>query len=177
MSKAQKRRILAIDTSSSPGFAVLELDAKNHAKLIYADAVKTDAKLTDAERYDVVRSKTALVCFEYGPFKKVVREHFIKGGSKRGTQLVFGAWSAVDSALKTWGYVIDAKDEITPTTVKKAVAGSGKAQKDEVESGVRRLLQLDDAYVFPNNAGGDASDAAAIALAWLQSKGGVELDN
>lgn len=174
MSKA--RRILAIDTSSSPGYAVIELDAKNKPKLIYADAVKTGNDLTDAERYDVVRSKTALVCFRYGPFKKVVREHFIKGGSKRGTQLVFGAWSAVDSALKTWGYVIDAKDEITPTSVKKAVSNNGSAKKDEVEAGVRRLLKLPDDYEFPNNSGGDASDAAAIALAWLQLKGGVEFE-
>lgn len=173
MSKA--RRILAIDTSSSPGYAVLEIDAKNNVKLIYADAVKTDSKLTDAERYDVVRSKTALVCFEYGPFERVVREHFIKGGSKRGTQLVFGAWSAVDSALKTWGYVINVDDEITPTTVKKVVAGSGKAQKDEVEAGVRRLLALDDDFKFNNNSGGDASDATAIGLAWLSEKGGVTL--
>lgn len=172
---SSKRRILAIDTSSSPGYAVIEIDTKNKPKLIYADAVKTDSKLTDAERYDVVRSKTALVCFEYGPFERVVREHFIKGGSKRGTQLVFGAWSSVDSALKTWGYVINVDDEITPTTVKKVVAGSGKAQKDEVEAGVRRLLALDDDFKFNNNSGGDASDAAAIGLAWLSEKGGVTL--
>ena len=97
----------------------------------------------------------------------VCREHFTKGGSKRSTQLVFGAWSAVDMALGSYGYHIDAKDEITPTQVKKAVTGKGKAEKDEVEQGVRKRLKLPDNYIFSNNSGGDASDATAVAIAWI----------
>lgn len=169
-------RILAIDTSASPGFAVLDVSPGKLPKIVYADAIKTDAKKPDSERFAVVEAMAVMIAFKYGPFDRVVREHFIKGGSKRSTQLVFGAWSAIDSALGRFNYHIDATDEVTPTTVKKAASGNGRAQKDEVEAGVRRLLQLDDAYVFPNNSGGDASDAVAIALAWLSEKGGVEYE-
>src|SRR5690554_3626309 len=93
--KPTPRRLLAIDTSASPGFAVIEWGGRNKApKLLYADALKTTTDHTDAERYSAVHAFASLVCFRYGPFDAVVREHFTKGGSKRSTQLVFGAWSA-----------------------------------------------------------------------------------
>ena len=167
-----RRRLLAIDTSASPGFAVIEWGGRNKApKLLYADALKTTTDHTDAERYSAVHAFASLVCFRYGPFDAVVREHFTKGGSKRSTQLVFGAWSAVDMALKQFGYTIDASNELTPSTVKKAVGISGKSDKAQVEQGVRKALALPDDYVFPNNAGGDASDAAAIGIAYLKREG------
>jgi|SRR5690554_768549 len=166
-----RRRLLAIDTSASPGFAVIEYGGKGAPKLVYADALKTTTDHTDAERYAAVHAFASLVCFRYGPFDVVVREHFTKGGSKRSTQLVFGAWSAVDMALKQFGYTIDASNELTPSTVKKAVGISGKSDKAQVEQGVRKALALPDDYVFPNNAGGDASDAAAIGIAYLKREG------
>jgi len=168
----QKKRLLAIDTSTSPGFAVLEYGAKR-PKLIYADALKTTTDLTDAQRYEAVKSFTSLICAKYGPFDAVCREHFTKGGSKRSTQLVFGAWAAVDLALASFGYRISADDEFTPATVKKTATGKGKAEKHEVEAGVKRLLGLAEDYVFPNNAGGDASDAVAIALTYLKREGAI----
>lgn len=187
--KAATKRLLAIDTSASPGFAVIEYGANKPASLVYTDAFPTDTSLSDAERFEVVRSATALICYQHGPFDVVVREHFIKGGSKRGTQLVFGGWAAVDMALKQFGYVIDSKNEIPPTTVKKAVCISGKAVKTEkdadleerktgkrphsVEKGVREALGLSDDFVFPNNAGGDSSDAAAIGIAYLKREGAI----
>lgn len=183
------KRLLAIDTSASPGFAVIEY-GKERPSLVYTDAFPTDTSLSDAERFEVVRSATALICYKYGPFDVVVREHFIKGGSKRGTQLVFGGWAAVDIGLQSFGYVIDAKNEIPPTTVKKAVGISGKAVKTEkdadleerktgnrphsVEKGVREALGLSEDFVFPNNAGGDSSDACAIGIAYLKREGAID---
>lgn len=183
------RRLLAIDTSASPGFAVIEYyeDASKQPSLVYCNAFPTDTSLTDAERYEVVKSATALVCYEYGPFDAVCREHFIKGGSKRGTQLVFGGWAAVDMALKTFGYRITDENEIAVSTVKKSVGISGKAVKTikdadaaerktgkrppSVEEGVRQALNLPDDFVFPNNSGGDSSDACAIGIAYLKREG------
>ena|SRR5690554_766949 len=172
--KPTPKRLLAIDTSASPGFAVIEWGGRNKApKLLYADALKTTTDHTDAERFAAVHAFASLVCFRYGPFDAVVREHFIKGGSKRSTQLVFGAWSAVDMALKQFGYTIEATNEITPSAVKKAVGISGKADKVQVERGVRDALGLPDDYVFPNNAGGDSSDACAIGIAYLKREGAM----
>ena len=173
MTKPKPKRLLAIDTSASPGFAVLEYGLKA-PKLVYADALKTDASKPDSERYAAIEAMTSLICFKYGPFDAVAREHFTKGGSKRSTQLVFGAWSAVDSALGRFGYHIDADSEVTPSAVKKAATGKGKAEKHEVEAGVRKRLKLPDDYVFANNGGGDSSDAVAVGLAYLDAKGLIE---
>ena len=167
MSKKKKMRILAIDTSASPGFAVLDYMPGELPTIVYADALKTDSKKPDSERYEAIAAFVTLLVFRYGPFDVVCREHFTKGGSKRSTQLVFGAWSAVDMALGSYGYHTDAKDEIPPTQVKKAVTGKGKAEKDEVEQGVRKRLKLPDNYTFSNNSGGDTSDAVAVAIAWI----------
>ncbi len=170
------KRLLAIDTSASPGFAVIEWTegGTKPPKLVYADALKTTTDHTDAERFTAVFAFASLVCFRYGPFDIVVREHFTKGGSKRATQLVFGGWAAVDLALKQFGYTIDPANEITPSAVKKAVGISGKADKLQVEQGVRQALGLADDYVFPNNGGGDASDAAAVGIAYLKREGAME---
>lgn len=190
--KLKPKRLLAIDTSASPGFAVLEYGGNKPASLVYTDAFPTDTSLSDAERFEVVRASTALICYQYGPFDVVVREHFIKGGSKRGTQLVFGGWAAVDMALKAFGYVISEDDEITPGEVKKALTGKGTAPKTRkeaeerkrkgksvglefsVEDGVRLTLDLPEDFEFPNNKGGDSSDSCAIGIAYLKREGAIE---
>ncbi|MHC8516805.1 crossover junction endodeoxyribonuclease RuvC [Sporosarcina sp. ITBMC105] len=163
-------RILALDISASPGYAVLELrqlKGKQRLTLIHVDHAATSTDNTDSERYSYIEAKTVQVVHEYGPFDVVVREHFTKGRSKRATQLVFGAWAAVDSALGRYGYAISTDNEITPSAVKAAVA-HGKADKDEVEAGVRAILKLPDDFVFATD---DESDAVAIAIAYLKSKG------
>lgn len=164
-------RILAIDISASPGFAVLDvkqLKAGKKLALVYVDSVKTDTDSTDSQRYAYIEAKTVQVVHEYGPFDAVCREHFTKGRSKRATQLVFGSWAAVDSALGRYGYAITTDNEFSPSAVKKAATGSGKADKDEVEAGVRKRLSLADDYVFKSD---DGSDAVAVGLAYLIKEG------
>lgn len=158
-------RIIAFDISASPGVAVLELK-RGKVSLLLADSIKTDTSTPDSQRYAYVEAFAIKAIHEGGPFEKVVREHFTKGGSKRSTQLVFGAWSMIDAALGRYNYSVDC--EITPSEVKKIVGGKGDADKTQVEAGVRRLLKLSDDYTFKSN---DASDAAAIGLAYLIREG------
>lgn len=164
-------KLLAIDTSGSPGYAVFELlDGK--AKLVYVNSVKTDTGHSDAERYAIVEAKTVQVIHEAGPFDLVCREHFTSGRNKRSTQLVFGAWAAVDTALGKFGYVINEKEnEITPSFVKIAACNDGSGSKKDVEDGIRIRLSLDPAFVFRND---DESDAAAIGYAYLVSSKRIE---
>lgn len=55
-------------------------------------------------------------------------------------------------------------DDIPPTTVKKFVAGNGKATKEQVESSVRDwLLEKQKNWVFLTD---DCSDAVAVGIAW-----------
>lgn len=141
-------------------------------KLIAVDSVKTTTDYSDSERYAIVESKTIQVIHAWGPFDHVCREHFTKGGSKRGTQLVFGAWAAVDIALGRFGYYIPSqsgnKYEVTNSRVKLLIADEGAAKKDKVEQGIRRILNLPAEFVFAND---DESDAAAIGYTFLYDNG------
>lgn len=158
-------RILAFDISASPGVAVLEV-AKGKPRLILADSIRTSTDNSDSERFAYVEAFAVKAIHERAPFDVVVREHFTKGGSKRSTQLVFGAWAMIDSALGKYGYSADS--EITPSEVKKLIGGSGSASKDEVADGVRRMCGLSPDFKFKSD---DASDAAAIGLAYLIKNG------
>lgn len=161
MARKRAQRYLGLDLSTSPGFAVVDV-AGGKPTLIAATSVATSTKNTDAERYSYIEAKAVMVAHEYGPFDGVIREDYTRGRNKRAIQTVYGSWAAVDTALGRYGYAVT--DHITPTEVKRIVGGHGKADKDEVEAGVRRLLRLPTAYKFDSD---DASDAAAIALAWL----------
>lgn len=160
-------RILALDISASPGYAVIIVkDGK--AKLIAADSVRTDTKMTDGERYSYVEASLTKFIYENGPFDEVCRENFIKGGSKRATQLVFGAWSVMDVALSKFGYHISERAEVTNSRVKSLVGGHGGDSKDVVAEGVRKLLGLPENHVWKSD---DASDAAAIGYTYAYDKG------
>ncbi|MFC8958278.1 crossover junction endodeoxyribonuclease RuvC [Bacillus subtilis] len=172
MSSTKPIRILALDISTNPGFAVLEvkrLKSGPRINLVHVTSVSTTSQSPDSHRYSYIEAATTMVLHEYGPFDVVVREHFTGGRNKRSTQTVFGAWAVIDLALGKYGYKADV--EITPKTVKKDVTGKGSASKDEVEAGVRRILSLPDDFTFRTD---DESDAAAIGLAWLIHEGVID---
>lgn len=136
--------------------------------LIYADSVATTADDKDAERSAVVESFVAQTVYAYKPFEMVLREDFTTGRNKRATQTIFNAWASADRALNTFGYAVvkfKPSEELTPTTVKKIVAGSGKAEKEQVAEAVRKWLRLPSDYPFAK--GFDDSDACAVILAYL----------
>lgn len=171
-------RILSFDISASPGIAVIEVkDAgtpKAKPRLISVDHIETDSDHTDAQRYDYVQAFVTQFVHENGSYDAIVREKFIRGGSKRSTQLVFGAWASVDRALATYGYAIDDKDEIVASTVKRIIGGNGSAKKPAVAEGVIRILGEDSRKHFFTERGrllDDRSDAVAIGLTYAIQKG------
>jgi len=62
--------------------------------------------------------------------------------------------------------------EVNASTVKRVVGGHGKADKDEVAAGVRRILGLPDGFVFATD---DESDSVAIGLTYLIEKGLIDV--
>src|SRR5690625_5217672 len=169
-------RLLSFDIAASPGVAVLDVKDVT-PKLIYVDHVVTDAGATDSQRYEYVRSLATKAVYEHRPFDVIVREKFIRGGSKRSTQLVFGAWSAIDMALGSFGYVVDGKDEIVASSIKKLIGGKGGASKEEVAEGVIRILGEEVRPQFFTERGrllDDRTDAAAIGLAYAIQKGLID---
>ena len=77
----------------------------------------------------------------------------LKLGHARGAAIL----AAVNYDLEVFDY--------TPAEVKKAIAGFGRADKEQVQQMVKRLLSLSD---LPNPH--DASDALAIAICHSQSR-------
>ncbi|QHZ51161.1 crossover junction endodeoxyribonuclease RuvC [Paenibacillus larvae] len=75
----------------------------------------------------------------------------------------------MDRSLERFGQRVT--DHLSPSTVKRLVAGNGKAEKEDVADAVRKLLGLSPDYVFASD---DESDACAVALAWLIQNGVVD---
>src|SRR5690625_2893843 len=171
------KRILSFDISASPGVAVLEIK-DGTPRLIAVDHVETDSSATDAQRYEYVRSLATRIIYENKPFDKIVREKFIRGGSKRSTQLVFGAWSSIDMAIGAFGYAVDDKDEIVASQIKKYIGGKGGASKEEVAAGVIDILGEDVEPLLYTDRGrliDDRADAVAIGLAYAIKKGFISI--
>ena len=59
-------------------------------------------------------------------------------------------------------------NSIYPVTIKKLIAGSGKAEKSEVAEALERYIGKQE-YKCD-----DESDAAAVAIAWLIQQGQIE---
>lgn len=158
-------RILGLDLSLSPGIAAIEVRGRTPF-LLGCSSVATSTADSDAVRNYTVETFIAQFIREYRPFDIVVREDFTAGRNKRATQTIFSAWAAADRALAAYGYrAEDLKPALAPTSVKRLVTGSGKAEKDEVADAVRKRLRLPSDYPF--RAGYDDSDACAVGLAYL----------
>jgi crossover junction endodeoxyribonuclease RuvC len=171
--KEPAQRYLGLDLSLSPGVATIEV-RNRQPYLIAAESVATSTEDNDAVRSLTVESFIARHIYAHRPYVSVLREDFTAGRNKRATQTIFNAWAAADRALHTYGYTVnDVKPPLSPTSVKKLVAGSGKAEKPEVAAGVRKLLRLDPEHKFA--AGYDDSDACAVVLAYLIREGLIDV--
>ncbi len=112
-------------------------------------------------------SKLKDIFQRYGHFDVVVRE---KGFSRfaNTTQLLFRVVGVADLIAYQEGG-IKSIEELPPTVVKSIVAGYSKADKLEVEEGVRQLLSQDQKNVkFYSD---DESDSVAVALTYCIKKG------
>lgn len=153
-------RIIGID----PGTALLGygvIDAEDDPVLVDFGAVETQAGISMPDRllalYDALRRLIA----DYRPAVMAVEQLFfarnvttaITVGQARGIALLSAAQAGLD--------VI----EYTPSQVKHAIAGYGKADKQQMQEMVRILLNLEH-KPHPD----DAADALAVALCHAQHR-------
>lgn len=157
-------RVLGLDLSiSSPGFAILEV-RNRQAYLIETAYVKTESEEARVNRYKAIESFAFLFLRQHlkkGGFAKIVRETWPPSRSYENNDKIHGAWSAVDRALHQYGLTVGV--DLSPSSIKKIVTGSGSATKEQVADAVRKWLRLPD-FKFKTN---DESDACSIALAYL----------
>ena len=153
--------IIGLDPSlSCTGWGVIE-QTGNRLRHIANGQVKTDPKAALAQRLVTIDAALAEVIAEYGPETGAVEEVFVnsnaqstlKLGQARGVCLLVLAKAGLPVA------------EYAARLVKKAVVGTGGADKAQVQAMVKLLLpgvQL---------AGADAADALAVAIAHAHLSG------
>jgi crossover junction endodeoxyribonuclease RuvC len=152
--------ILGIDPGTATvGFGYVEVDDGAPARALSYGVIQTDKAMAMPDRLAVVYADMTELLNELAPDVMVVEELFffrnvntaIPVAQARGVILLTAALAGVPVV----GY--------TPMQVKKTVAGSGKAEKIEVQEAIRDLLGLE-SIPRPD----DAADALSLALTHWQ---------
>lgn len=152
-------RVLGIDPGLTRcGFGVVEGEIGRPLSLVDVNVARTSADLPVAERLVTIERAVDAWLDEHRPDAVAVERVF----AQHNTKTVMGTAQASGVAL-----TVVARRGIpvalhTPTEVKAAVTGSGRADKAQVGAMVARLLRLD---AVPKPA--DAADALALAICHL----------
>lgn len=166
--KEGKHLILSMDLSLNlPAFCVAEVNDGIFTVLEVSHVDNKKGKLTTAEKLGKIAWHLKNIFQKYGEFDVVVRE---KGFSRYAntTQLLFRVVGVSDLVAYD-EMALKEIEEIPPTTIKTMVAGYSKADKQEVEEGVRKLLQEHQKDIeFYSD---DESDAVAVGLTCCIKKG------
>ena len=157
----------AMDLSlNGPGFAVLAVTDGGFPVLLEKSHLKPKGTTHGRKLGQISEEIDRYLC-EYSP-EHIVRE---KGFSRFAatTQALYKTVGVSD--LYAYMRMEKTVHEIAPTSVKKIVAGNGKASKDDVQEAVIRRLQIDKPDFFAND---DESDACAVGVAYFIQKGLVD---
>src|SRR5690625_5982565 len=164
---AFKETTFAMDLSlNGPGFAVLAVTDSGELILLEKSHLKPKGTTHGRKLGQISEEIDRYLC-EYSP-EHIVRE---KGFSRFAatTQALYKTVGVSD--LYAYMRMEKTVHEIAPTSVKKIVAGNGKASKDDVQEAVIRRLQIDKPDFFAND---DESDACAVGVAYFIQKGLVD---
>lgn len=168
MRKENNLLILAMDLSLNlPAFCVARVLNGEFEVIELSHVDNKKGKLSTAEKLDKIDKHIQNIIDVHGEFDVVVRE---RGFSRfpSTTQLLFRVVGVSDLAIYQ-GLEYAPVVEIPPTTIKSVVAGNSKANKYEVEAGVREMLQEHQKDIeFYSD---DESDSVAVALTYALKKG------
>lgn len=158
-------RILGIDPGLTRcGVGVIDVASDRTLSLVHVEVIQTSPSTDLPLRLLAIQRSLAEMFDTYVPQRVALERVFAQQNlrSVMGTAQVSGLLLA-EAAGRGVGV-----DLHTPTEVKAAVSGSGRANKVQVAHMVRRLLNMDDARLLP-----DATDALALAIcnAWRGGSG------
>jgi crossover junction endodeoxyribonuclease RuvC len=152
--------ILGIDPGlRTTGFGVIEKQG-NRLRYIASGTIKTGTGGALPPRLKVILGGVSEIVATYRPACAAIEKVFVNV-NPQSTLLLGQARGAAITALV--GADLDVA-EYTPTQIKQAVVGTGKAVKAQVQDMVARLLQL------PGIPGSDAADALGIAICHANSR-------
>jgi crossover junction endodeoxyribonuclease RuvC len=155
-------RILGVDPGSlRTGWGVIEGPAAR-PRLVDSGVIRLGGRGTFAQRLHRLRSEFEELLGLLAPSAAAVEMPFHGTNARAALQLAH-ARGVLLAALAGAGVPVT---EYSPAAIKSAVAGTGRAQKDQVQAMVGRLLGL------PALAGpADRADALAVALCHLACAG------
>ncbi|MXO91121.1 crossover junction endodeoxyribonuclease RuvC [Pontixanthobacter aquaemixtae] len=147
--------ILGLDPSlSCTGWGVIRAEGSRIAHVANGQ-IKTDPKAPMADRLAAQQSGLAAVIAEYAPNRAAAEEVFVNKNPQSTLKLA-QARGAVLAACGAAGLHVN---EHAARKVKKAVVGTGGADKTQVQAMLKVLLP------GVKVAGADAADALAVAIA------------
>jgi crossover junction endodeoxyribonuclease RuvC len=156
-------RVLGIDCGSEyTGYGVVEESSDGRLICHAAGALKLKAGSPMAPRLQTIFSGLTAIIDEYQPEAVAIEDVFyavnvktaLKLGQVRGVAMLAASSRGLEVA------------EYSPLSIKSAVVGYGKADKQQVQQMVTRLLKL---AAPPEPT--DASDALAIAICHIHTAG------
>ncbi|HEY8100482.1 MAG TPA: crossover junction endodeoxyribonuclease RuvC [Burkholderiaceae bacterium] len=153
-------KILGIDPGlRTTGFGVIDKQG-NKLSYVASGTIKTsDAELTLPQRLKIILNGVSEIISTYQPDCAAVEIVFVNV-NPQSTLLLGQARGAAICGLVGANLSVS---EYTALQVKQAVVGHGKAQKEQVQNMVQRLLQL------PGLPGTDAADALGVAICHAHS--------
>jgi crossover junction endodeoxyribonuclease RuvC len=154
-------RVLGIDCGGEyTGYGVVELNSAGKLCCLTCGAIKLSARESLPRRLSHIYSQLGVIISEHQPDEVAIEDVFyalnvksaLKLGQVRGVAMLAAAAAGLEVA------------EYSPLTIKSSVVGYGRAEKQQVQRMVARLLELPSP---PEPM--DASDALAVAICHLHT--------
>jgi crossover junction endodeoxyribonuclease RuvC len=154
-------RVIGIDPGSNiTGYGVLE-GSNGVMRHIDNGTVAPRSKLPFHERLSYIYENLERLIGEYRPDAIAIENVFVAKNARSSLLLGHARGIAMLAASRS-GVEIE---EYTPSEIKVAVTGSGRASKEQMQCMVQAVLKL------PEVACEDASDALAVAICHISSAG------
>jgi crossover junction endodeoxyribonuclease RuvC len=157
ISVEERARVLGIDPGTRiAGYAVVDFDRRGDATIVDAGVLRMTESATLSWRLRQLFDDVAAVIAEHGPSHMALEAVFSHAEFVRSAITLAHARGVVMLAAETRGVPIA---ELPPAEVKKAVAGNGRATKEQMQRAVMSQCGL---ATMPEPP--DVADAIAIAL-------------
>lgn len=154
-------RIFGIDPGSErTGYGCVETDGRRH-HLVVCGAITAGPAADLPQRLARIHSELTALLAASRPDCVAIENIFYANNARSALKLGHARGVAMLAAVQAGCAVV----EYTPTEIKRAVVGYGRAEKPQVQQMVKLLLGLD-APPSPH----DAADALAVAICHLHSQ-------
>jgi crossover junction endodeoxyribonuclease RuvC len=162
-------RVLGIDCGTEyTGYGIVDLCANGDLCSCTFGAIRLSTREPLPARLSMIFTRLSEIISEYRPDHVAIEDVFyavnvksaLKLGQVRGVAMLAAAAAGLEVA------------EYAPLSIKSSVVGYGKAEKQQVQSMVTRLLKLEAPPESP-----DAADALAIAICHLHTAATLQRQN